>query len=129
MSEVNCIRKSCIEDPDDLYHVESHVCFVCGAEFEPTPGMIQQICDECNWYNCPVCGGCKCSLSDSDAAWVDSIRASYCQSVNEMAGIRVKNLPDTDNPNVKLGLGIQLRFCRRWAIGQLRMDEIGEGVE
>jgi hypothetical protein len=119
MAGIDCIRKECIENPDDLYHVESHVCFVCSAEFEPMPDMMQKICSVCGWYHCPVCDGCKCSLSETDAAWVDTIRSSYCQSVEKMATINVSNLPNTENPNVKLGLGIQLRFCRRWAIEQL----------
>lgn len=121
MAGIDCIRKACIQDPDDLYHVESHVCFVCGAEFEPVPNMVQDICPTCGWYQCPVCAGCRCSLSEADAAWVDAIRSSYCQDVELMARINVGDLPDTDNPNVKAGLGIQLRFCRRWAIEQLRM--------
>jgi len=120
MSEIQCIRKACIEDPNDLYHVESHMCFVCGAEFGPDAKMMERICPVCAWYQCPTCGGCKCSLSKVDATWVDRIRGTYCQDRELMAAIDVGALPDTENPNVKAGLGVQLRFCRRWVIEQQR---------
>lgn len=120
MTEANCIRSACIANDDDLYHVESHVCFVCGAEFDPTPDLRQEICSVCGWYRCPFCDGCECSLSREDAAWIDHIHTTACQSIADMANLNVGSLPETENPNVKVGLGMQLRFCRRWAIEQLR---------
>jgi len=119
---INCIRKECIENPDDLYHYESHVCFVCGAEWDPDPSLI---CAKCGWIKCPKCNGCRCSLSEADKAWVDNVFATYCQSIEAMAGVKVGGLADTENPNVKAGLGMQLRFCRRWANEQLRKRQDG----
>jgi hypothetical protein len=123
-SEIRCIRRACIEDPEDLYHHESHTCFVCGAEFDPSPEMMGQICEVCNWYKCPTCGGCQCSLSPSDQAWMEAVRNTYCQDVGLMANLRLEDLPATDNPHVKEGLGMQLRFCRRWAVEQMRAKPV-----
>jgi hypothetical protein len=120
MAKIDCIRKACIEDPNDLYHVESHACFVCGVEFEPSSEMVGEVCEACGWYRCPDCGGCQCSLSEADAAWMDDIRSTYCHNIEKMASVNVGDLPDTENPHVKMGLGMQLRFCRRWAIEQMR---------
>lgn len=117
---IRCIRRTCIEDPEDPYHDESHVCFVCGAEFEPSPEMLKRVCEVCHWYKCPTCGGCQCFLSANDQAWIESVRNIYCQDIDRMAGLRLENLPDTENPHVKEGLGTQLCFCRRWAIEQIK---------
>lgn len=119
MMEIDCIRKSCIKDPGDPYHFESHLCFVCGAEFDPSIELVGELCPSCGWLRCPFCGGCKCSLGYNDQRWIDYIKGSYCQDVGMMAKINVGMLPPTENPNVKLGLGIELRFCRRWANVQL----------
>lgn len=89
MAKIDCIRKACIEDPNDLYHVESHACFVCGVEFEPSPEMVGEMCEVCGWYRCPDCGGCQCSLSEADAAWIDNIRSTYCQNIEKMASVNV----------------------------------------
>jgi hypothetical protein len=117
---IRCIRRTCIEDPEDLYHYESHICFVCGAGFEPSPEMLKQVCEVCHWYKCPTCGGCQCSLSANDQAWIESVRNTCCQDIDLMASLRLEDLLDTENPHVKEGLGMQLRFCRRWAIEQIR---------
>ena len=116
MEGIDCIRKDCIADPDDPYHHESHLCFVCGYEFDPVPPMVETaLCAVCNWYACPQCGGCRCSLDDHDQQWIDTVRATYCHDIEKMAAVRVSDLPDTHNPWARRGLGLQLRFCRRWA--------------
>jgi hypothetical protein len=50
----------------------------------------------------------------------DDIRSTYRQNIEKMASVNVGDLPDTENPHVKAGLRMQLRFCRRWAIEQMR---------
>jgi len=110
-----CIRKECINHNDDAYHVETHLCFVCGAEFDPSPELRAQQCPECGWYRCPRCGGCQCSLNEHDRKWIDEVCSVYCHHLESMADIKVSALPETDNPHVKRGLGLQCYFCKRWA--------------
>lgn len=121
MTEVQCIRSGCIQDPNDEYHWEPHRCFVCGAPFFVSPNIVERcICEQCNWAICPVCGGCKCSLSEQDQAWIDNVRETVCQSVQKMANVDPEMLADTDNGWVKKGLGLQLYFCKKWACVQLQ---------
>lgn len=115
---VNCIRKGCIADPNDPYHAEQHLCFVCGKPFYVTED--KKICPKCNWVICPECGGCQCNLSEWDASWVRRVRGFFCQAPETMASFRWEDLPKTDNPYVSLGLGLQLSFCKRWAVEQLQ---------
>lgn len=122
----SCIRKDCIHNPEDAYHIETHWCFVCGAEFDPSPDMLLQQCPQCRWYKCPSCGGCQCSLSEHDQVWVNEVFSVYCHNLEAMADISVAQLPDTDNPHVKKGLGLQFYFCKRWAALKLgRYQETG----
>lgn len=110
-----CIRKECIHNDEDAYHFETHLCFVCGTEFDPTPELRVEQCDICGWYRCPDCNGCQCSLSDADQGWMRSMFETYCYNVEAMAEIEVGKLPATVNSNVKIGLGLQFYFCKRWA--------------
>lgn len=112
----DCIRKECIEDPDDAYHYESHKCFVCGEGFMPSVEVVnEEQCPECGWLTCPYCGCCKCDLKPEDQEWIDYVSKTYCQDRVRMAGINVSRLPDTVNRCVKEGLGMQLAFCKRWS--------------
>lgn len=117
---IECIRRECIADPNDLYHAESHICFVCGAEFDPSVELTDAPCEQCNWLCCPTCGCCKCSLSEADQAWLDGIRETVCQDLCDMVDIDLESIPMTENPNLYWGMTTQLRFCRRWATGELR---------
>jgi len=117
MMSIDCIRKACIEDPKDPYHFEEHLCYVCGAAWDPVLSEAP-VCEQCGWLKCPACGGCKCSLSGHDRQWLDDIRSTLCQDVRLLAGVRVASLPDTDNPHLREGMSLQLRFCRRWALEQ-----------
>jgi len=117
-----CIRKECIEDPGDAYHYEEHECFVCGTTFMPIAEMAtQDQCPDCGWYKCPHCGGCKCSLSPQDQLWIDAVFQTYCHSLQDMATVKVAELALTHNPNVIRCLGLQLRFCKRWAAVRLEL--------
>ena len=115
-----CIRTECINDPVDAYHLETHKCFVCGGIFMPTPEMAEgERCPDCSWYECPFCGCCKCDLEQDDQDWIDDVFDTYCNSTRAMSRIRLGDLPDTMNPSVKDGLGMQLAFCKRWAAVRL----------
>jgi len=115
-----CIRQECIEDPGDAYHYEEHLCFCCGHTFMPTPEMAKEAqCPVCGWYKCPHCDGCKCSLSTNDRDWIEAVHTTYCKDLRAMASVEVDSLPETDNHWVKVGLGLQLRFCKRWAACRL----------
>ena len=118
---VNCVRKDCIADPNNEYHQEPHLCFACGAQWYPTEELLKtNLCPDCNWLKCPVCGGCKCSLSPAAVAWVNHVRSTYCQSVEKLAFYREADLPSprATGKEAELlvdGLGLQLMFCIRWA--------------
>ena len=128
-SPVNCVRKDCIADPRDPYHQEAHLCFVCGEQWYVTPELVRDnLCTLCNWVECPVCGGCKCSLSPEREAWVDHVRKTYCQSVEVLAAFRVRHLPPVSGPAreallLHRGLTLQLMFCNRWARCELQRRE------
>lgn len=112
----NCIRKECIEDPDDAYHYETHKCFVCGEVFMPSVEMVEgEQCPKCGWLTCQACGCCKCQMGPEDREWVDNIFNKFCHSKARMAAINIGNLKPTTNPHVRDGLGMQLAFCKRWA--------------
>ncbi len=115
---VHCVREHCIADPKDPYHFEPHLCFVCGIQWDVTPKLLEtNLCPKCNWVKCPECEGCRCSLSPTDQAWLDSVREKYCQSVEALADFWAENLPSTPtwSPELLAGMTLQLMFCKRWA--------------
>ena len=134
VSCVNCVRKDCIADSRDPYHQEPHLCFSCGAQWYPTPDLLEtNLCETCNWLVCPVCGGCKCTLSPAAQDWVDNVRNTYCQSVEELAAYREQDLPEVGGAareamQLKAGLGLQLMFCNRWARVELERREAHYGL-
>jgi len=133
-TEVQCVRKDCIADPRNPYHNEPHLCFVCGAQWYPTPELLEtNLCPVCNWLKCPECGGCKCSLSPTEQVWVDHVRSTYCQSVDDLASFRKRDLPPIGGaakPSqlLKTGLGLQLMFCARWARCELERRKAHFGL-
>ncbi len=120
---VHCVREHCIADPGDAYHFEPHLCFVCGVQWDVTPELLEtNLCPDCNWIKCPECGGCRCSLIPTSQKWLDSVRETYCQSVEALAAFRAEDLPNSDpwpacllRGLVLRGMTLQLMFCKRWA--------------
>lgn len=127
----SCIRRECIKSDIDAYHAETHVCFVCGEQFDVPPEMRLRQCPECLWYKCPACDGCQCSLDEEDQQWMTRVFEEFCHDVEKMADIDVGGLPDTNNSNVKLGLGLQFYFCKRWAnlkLGRYEETDLGDSI-
>lgn len=56
---------------------ETHHCFVCGEAFRPREG---ELCVECDWLKCPVCGGCACSLSEESVRAIGALFRTFCES-------------------------------------------------
>jgi len=113
MVQIDCFRSEEIADPESDYHLEAHLCFICGAPFEPTPDL--PVCPVCNWYLCPDCGGCRCSLSPEDRRWLEFIREVFCQVPEVLAKTPLGLLPMTTNPNLRAGMMTQLYFCQKGA--------------
>lgn len=122
MTEIPCIRSACIADPTDPYHTEEpHICYVCGYHFDVTPEVVEKsICSKCLWARCPKCHGCACRLDEHDQQWLWWVRHSFCRNYALMASIDVNELPETHNVFLKVGLGLQLRYCKKWCEEKLR---------
>ena len=110
---IPCFRSAEIADPNSDYHLEAHSCFVCGAPFEPSPGL--EVCPACEWYRCPDCGGCRCSLSPVDRVWLEFVREVFCQDPELLARADLSAFPRTENPSTRQGALQQLYFCQKEA--------------